>query len=59
MIIYPKDIQIITGRSVSYAQYIIRVIRRQLGKNKNQFITRKEFCKFAGLDPDEVDEYLG
>jgi hypothetical protein len=32
LIIYPKDIQLITGRSERYAQNIITAIKKRLGK---------------------------
>lgn len=58
LVIYPKDIQRITGRSEAYAQRIIRTIKKKLGKQKHQFITYEEFCEFSGLDPRDLDEYL-
>jgi hypothetical protein len=54
LIIYPKDIQRITGRSERYAQYVIAAIKKRLGKEKHQFVTYDEFCEFTGIDPQEL-----
>jgi hypothetical protein len=58
LIIYPKDIQLVTGRSESYARKIIRAIKKSLGKKKNQFVTYKEFCEFSGLCLEDLEEHL-
>ena len=58
LVIYPKDIQRITGRSESYARRILSTIKKRLGKQKHQLVTYDEFCEFAGLDVQDLDEYL-
>lgn len=58
LVIYPKDIQRITGKSESYARKIIRLIKKKVGKAKHQFVTFAEFCEFSGLSLDEVLQYL-
>lgn len=56
--IYPKDIQMITGRSERYGQVLLHKIREFYGKKPYQFITVQEFSEFSGLDPEEVSGYL-
>lgn len=58
LVIYPKDIQVITGRSESYARRILRTIKQSLGKEKHQFVTYEEFCGFLGIRIEELEEYL-
>jgi hypothetical protein len=58
LVIFAEDIQLITGRSPSYARNLLRTIKKSLGKEKNQFVTRAEFCKFAGLSPDDLEGYI-
>ena len=58
LVIYPQDIQRITGRSERYAQTIICLIKKRLGREKHQQVTREEFCEFLGLNPADVDGYL-
>lgn len=58
LVIYPKDIQRVTGRGLRYAQRIIRAIKKHLGKKKHQFVTCDEFCEFSGISREELEEYL-
>ena len=58
LVIYPKDIQLITGRSETYARRIVRTIKKSLGKQKHQLVTCDEYCGFTGLSRAELEEYL-
>jgi hypothetical protein len=57
-IIYAKDVQLITGRSERYAQYIIAGIKKWRKKEKHQLVTYAEFCEYTGIDPRQLDAYL-
>lgn len=46
IVIYPKDIQQITGRSERYGRRVIAKIKEQKGKQKEQLVTVKEFSEF-------------
>jgi ribosomal silencing factor RsfS len=56
--IYPKDIQIITGKSERQCRNIINAIKMKLNKQKHQAITIEEFCTYMGLKPIEVEKYI-
>ena len=58
LVIYPQDIQLVTGRSETYARKIIRAIKHKLGKEKHQFVTYDEFCEFSGLTKEGLREFL-
>jgi len=58
LVIYAKDIQGITGRSYPYATKVLRTIRKQLQKTRNQPITIDEFCAFTGIAKDIVVSFL-
>lgn len=58
LIIRPKDIEIILNVSPSYARRIVRVIKKAYDKEKHQKITVKEFCRYMGLEVNEVIEEL-
>jgi hypothetical protein len=58
LVIYPKDVQTVTGRSYSAAAQLISNIRKTLGKSKHQFITFKEFADFTGIDEETIKELL-
>jgi len=52
--IYPNEVAIITGRSLSSSQALIRQIKDAYGKQKRQKVTIKEFCDYEGLPYEEV-----
>lgn len=56
--IYPKDIQVVTGRSERYGRNLIKKIKEAFSKQDHQVITIDEFCKYLGLDADTVKQRL-
>ena len=56
--IYPKDIQVITGRSNKYGKNLIKKINDQFKKQQHQVITVDEFCQYMGLQPETVTKQL-
>jgi hypothetical protein len=56
--IYPKDIQIIRGRSDRYGRNLIKRIKKHLKKRQHQVVTVKEFCQYMGLQHDTVARQL-
>lgn len=58
IVIHPKDVENITGRSGRTARMILQKIKMALGKSKDQFVTVKEFCMFYGLEEDHVKDFL-
>ncbi len=58
MIIYPKDIQLINGKTDRHARGILVRIRHHLGKEKFQPVTVKEFCEYMKLNEEEVRKYI-
>lgn len=58
LVIYPKDIQILTGRSERFGRLLIAEIKEHLLKHKRQLVTIKEFCDYTGLKENEVRKSL-
>ena len=58
LIIYPKDIMLITGKSERYSRYLHKRIKQQLGKQDHQVISVTEFCNYMGLDSNEIQEVI-
>lgn len=56
--IYPKDIQLITGRSERYGRKLLQTIKDALQKEPHQFITIKEFSEYSGIEFDIVSDYI-
>ncbi|ADR21226.1 hypothetical protein MATR_11450 [Marivirga tractuosa] len=57
-VIYPKDIQRITGKSERTGRRLLEKIRERRGKEKHQMITVSEFADYTGIDAETVQEYL-
>lgn len=53
--IYPKDIQIITGKSERYGRSVIKLIKEHFNKEKHQLVTIDEFCEYMGLEVSKVE----
>lgn len=58
IVIYPKDVQNITGKRERTARKLLSDIRKKLGKLKSEFITIDEFCSHTGLKKESVQEFL-
>ncbi len=58
IIIYPKDIQRITGKSERYGRKVIRDIKDHLKKDDHQLVTIEEFSAFTGIDQELVDLFI-
>ncbi len=55
VVIYPKDIMIITGKSERYSRYLIQRIKKHLNKEDHQMVSITDFCTYMGLERDEVE----
>ena len=58
MCIFPKDVQLITGRSERYGRQLLADIKCYLGKQPHQFVTVREFAVYCGLPYEEVVSFL-
>lgn len=57
-VIYPKDIQIITGRSERYCHTLINKIRHFYRKQSHQYVTLDEFSAFSGIPIEQIEQYI-
>jgi hypothetical protein len=58
VVIYPKDVQQITGKSERYGRMLLKQIKTKLKKEEHQFVTVDEFCQFTGIAPEQVQPFL-
>lgn len=58
LVIYPKDIMLITGKSERYSRYLLKRMKAHFNKLDHQYITITEMCSYLGLDPDEVSRRI-
>ncbi len=52
--IYPKDIQLITGKSYRQSIRIMQKIKQDINKQPDEFLTIEEFCTSTGLKYEQV-----
>ena len=58
IIIYPKDVALITGRNERYGRQILKKVRIHFGKEIRQLVTVKEFSEFMKINEKEVISFL-
>jgi len=56
--IYPKDVQIVTGRSERWGREVIKRIKSHFSKLPHQLVSIEEFCLYTGLSEQSVKEKL-
>jgi hypothetical protein len=56
--IYPKDVQMVTGKSERWGRDVIKRIKKQFSKEEHQLVTVDVFCNYMGLDAISVKELL-
>jgi len=58
VVIYPKDVENITGLSDRAARKLIQKIKSGLGKSKPMFVTVHEFSLCTGIPEDLIKDFL-
>ena len=56
--IYPKDVQLVTGKSERWGRDVIKKIKTRFNKQAHQLVTIEEFCSYMGLQSDVVTKQL-
>ena len=56
--IYPKDVQIVTGKSERWGREVIKKIKSHFSKEPHQLVSINEFCLYMGLQQDIVAKQL-
>ena len=57
-VVYAKDVQNITGRSLRTAQHLLKRIKAYNNKEPSDFVTVMELSAFLKMDESLVREYL-
>ena len=58
LIIYPKDIQRITGKSERWSRMLLLKVMEKFNKEDHQAVSVEEFCIYFGLKIDQVQALL-
>lgn len=56
--IYPKDIELVTGKSYRQSTRILIAIKSKLNKSEDQMVSIEEFCQHTGLNKEEVEPLI-
>lgn len=56
--IYPKDVQVVTGKSERWGREVIKKIKTHLSKQPHQLVSIEEFCEYTGLPIQSVKGLL-
>lgn len=54
MVVYTKDVALITGKSERTARKLLTRVRKHYSKDQRSLVTVEEFCAYTGFDPDAV-----
>ena len=58
IVMYPKDVQRITGKSERYGRSLLKRIKDHFNKDDHQFVSIDEFCAYTGLKYEQVTAFL-
>ncbi|MEO8771137.1 MAG: hypothetical protein ABI402_13655 [Ferruginibacter sp.] len=58
LIVYPKDVQRITGKSERWGRMLLQKVMEKLNKEEHQMISVEEFCMYTGLKIDQVLPFM-
>ena len=58
IVVYPKDVERITGRKDKTARKLLKDIRFHFGKTTKDFISVREFSQFTGLKEEDIYPFL-
>lgn len=58
VVVFPRDVENITGKKGRTARRYIEKMRKAYGKKKHQFITVKEFSSFTGIEEDVIHRFI-
>jgi len=58
VVIYPKDVENITGLGDRAARKLVQKIKTGLGKSKPMFITVQEFSLCTGIPEELIKDFL-
>ncbi len=58
IILYPKDIQNITGKKDQAARKLHQLIKEAMDKPEHGLVTVDDFCAYTGITKEEVIKFI-
>lgn len=56
--IYPKDVQMITGKSYRQSARLVQKIKKALNKADKEFLTIEDFCTYTGIEYKQFEHLI-
>jgi hypothetical protein len=58
IVIYPKDVQRLTGKSDKFSRMLLKKIRKGLAKQEHQFVSIEDFSEYTGITVNLIKQNL-
>lgn len=58
VVVYPKDVQRITGKSERYGRKLLSKIKECYDKERHQYVSIEEFSEYTGLPVELVEKHI-
>lgn len=58
VVVYSKDVEILTGYKGRTARRLLQKIREHNGKKRGDLVTVTEFCEYTGIDENILYEVM-
>lgn len=58
VVVYPKDVSRITGKSERYGRKLLRTIKEANDKEAHQFVSLEEFADYTGLSIELIKKHI-
>jgi hypothetical protein len=58
IVIYPKDVQRLTGKSEKFSRMLLKKIRQYMAKQEHQFVSIEDFAEYTGITVNLVRQHL-
>ena len=58
IVVYPKDVSRITGKSERYGRNLLKTIKEANDKEAHQFVSLEEFADYTGLSIELIKEHI-
>lgn len=58
VVIYPKDIERMTGKGDRYSRKVMCMLKKKLGKRMHQFVTVYEYAEYSGIPVEVIEGFV-
>ncbi len=58
VVIYPKDVQRLTGKSEKSSRMLLKTIKKSKEKAEHQFVSIEDFAEYTGITINLIKQHL-